>query len=316
MLQTLGVRAAAATTVPAALELPPAADLATLAVGLVAVSTSGPLIAATAAPALAIAFWRNGFAAVILAPLTLLRHRAELTSLTGRERRLAVGAGLLLAIHFATWVPSVTLTTVASATALVSTQPIWAALLARRAGAVFPSRVWLGIAVAVVGAAVVTGADVATSLRALTGDVLAVLGGAAAAGYMVAGSEVRQRVSTVTYTTVCYTTTALALLACCLVGRQSLSGYPADAWLRLAALTLGAQFLGHSLFNRVLRTTSPTVLALAILLEVPGASLLAAAFLGQRPNWYAVPGLLILLAGIGVVVTARERVAVPSLPVE
>jgi len=84
----------------------------------------------------------------------------------------------------------------------------------------------------------------------------------------------------------------------------------------LVALTIGAQFLGHSLFNRVLKTTSPTVVSLAILLEVPGASLLAAVFLGQHPSWLAAPGLLLLLAGIGVFITTRGRTTEPSLPVE
>lgn len=304
------------TTVPAVLDLPPPADLALMAVGLVAVSTSGPLIAAAAAPALAVAFWRNGFAAVVLAPLVAVRHRAELASLSRREWRLGIFAGVLLAAHFAAWTTSLRLTSVASATALVSTQPIWAALLARRTGASLPHRAWAGIGVAVVGVGVLSGADLSTSAKALGGDALAVAGGAAAAGYMVAGSEVRRHVSTVSYTAICYATTALLLLACCAAGRQSLAGYSTGTWLRLVALTVGAQFLGHSLFNRVLRTTSPTVLALALLLEVPGAALLAAVFLGQTPSWLAVPGLLILLAGIGVVITARTRAAEPSVPAE
>lgn len=302
--------------VPAVLELPPPADLATMGVAIVAVSTSGPLMVATAAPALAIAFWRNGFAAAVLAPVALVRHRAELSSLTVRQRGVATVAGLMLAVHFATWVPSLTFTSVASATALVSTQPIWAALLARRAGATFRRGAWLGIVLAVAGAAVVTGADVSTSSRALVGDLLALVGGASAAVYVVAGSEVRRHVSTVTYTTICYSTTALALLVCCVVGRQSLAGYSADTWVRLLALTLGAQLLGHTLFNRVLRTASPTVVSLAILFEVPGAALLAAVFLGQRPQWLAVPGLILLLAGVGAVIAARDRATEPSAPVE
>jgi len=310
------VAGSGAATVPAVLDLPPATDLATMAVGVLAVSTSGPLIAAAAAPALAVAFWRNGFAAAVLAPLVATRHRAEVASLTRREWRLATVAGVLLAAHFAAWVISLRLTSVASATALVSTQPIWVALLARRAGASMPARAWLGIVVAVVGAAVLTGADLSASPRALGGDALAVLGGAGAAGYMVTGGEVRRHVSTVTYTAVCYATTAIALLVSCVAARQALTGYSGGTWLRLAALTVGAQFLGHSLFNRVLRTTSPTVVSLAILLEVPGAALLAAVFLDQHPSWWAVPGVLLLLAGIGVVITARGRTAEPSIPVE
>ena len=98
-----------------------------------------------------------------------------------------------------------TLTSVASATALVATQPVWAALIARARGELISGQVWLGIGVAVAGALLLTGADLSTSGRALLGDGLAVLGGAFAAAYMVAGTEVRQSVSTTTYTAVCYT---------------------------------------------------------------------------------------------------------------
>jgi drug/metabolite transporter (DMT)-like permease len=301
---------------PDVLAVPAPADLATMVVGIFAVSTSGPLMAATAAPALAIAFWRNGLATAVLVPWTLTRHRAELRDMRSRERRLAVVAGGFLAVHFATWVPSLTLTTVASATALVATQPVWAALLARRAGARIAPLAWTGIVVAVVGAAVLTGADVHASGRALAGDMLALVGGMSAAAYVVAGSEVRRHVSTATYTTVCYATTALLLLMTCVAGGKALAGYPASAWWRLVAVTAGAQFLGHSLFNRVLRRVSPTMVSLAILFEVPGAALLAALFLHQTPGATALPGLVLLVAGIAIVIAVRGRGVEPSVPVE
>ena len=301
---------------PDVLAVPGPADAATMLVAIVAVSTSGPLMAATAAPALAIAFWRNGMATSALLPWTLLRNRGELRGLTRRQRALAVVAGALLAVHFATWVPSLTYTSVASATALVSTQPIWAALLAARGGARIAPVAWAGIVVAVCGAGVLTGADVHASARALGGDLLALIGGVFAAGYMVAGSAVRRHVSTATYTTVCYATTALLLLGCCVIGGAALTGYSSGAWWRLVAVTVGAQFLGHSLFNQVLRRVSPTMVSLAILFEVPGAALIAAIWLHQRPHAAAVPGLVLLLVGIGLVVAARERGAAPSVPVE
>lgn len=285
-------------------------------VAILAVSTSGPLMAATAAPALAIAFWRNGLAAALLLPWTVTRHRDEVRGLAGRRRTLALLAGAFLAVHFATWVPSLRYTSVASATALVSTQPIWAALLARRAGARIAPAAWTGMALAVGGVVVLTGADVDASSRALVGDVLALVGGMAAAAYMVAGSAVRRDVSTATYTTVCYSTTAMLLLVGCVAGHVSLAGYPASAWWRIAAVTAGAQFLGHSLFNRVLRTVSPTMVSLAILFEVPGAAAIAAIWLHQTPRATAVPGLLLLLVGIGVVIATRGRGTEVSVPVE
>ena len=282
-------------------------DALLMLVGLTAVSTSGPLIAATAAPALAIAFWRNAMATSLLVPAVLLTAREELRGLDRRERRLALLAGSLLALHFATWTPSLTRTSVASATALVATQPVWAALIARLRGEVVSRRVWSGIAVAMCGALLLTGADLQVRGSALLGDLLAVAGGVFAAGYMVAGSEVRRSVSTTTYTAVCYGTTALLLLAACLVLRQSLAGYAAADWARLVALTAGAQLLGHSLFNRVLRTVSPTVVSLALLLEIPGAALIAAVFLGQHVPLLALPAAALLLAGLGLVVSGGSR---------
>src|SRR5881398_222810 len=109
----------AATDAPDVLTVPAPADLATMVVGIVAVSTSGPLMAATAAPALAIAFWRNAMAAGVLVPWALVSRRDELHALRGHTGGLAVGAGVLLALHFGTWVPSLRYTSVASATALV-----------------------------------------------------------------------------------------------------------------------------------------------------------------------------------------------------
>jgi len=293
---------------------PVGSDALLLVVALVAVSTSGPLIAAAAVPALAIAFWRNALAGAVLLPVTLLTCRAELRGLDRRERRLVLLAGVLLALHFATWTPSLTYTSVASATALAATQPVWAAVLATLRGQRVSRGVWTGIAVAVGGALLLTGADVQVSGRALVGDLLAVTGGALAAAYMTAGSEVRRSVSTTTYTALCYSVTALLLLTACLVGHQQLTGYAASDWLKLLGLTVGAQLLGHSLFNVVLRRVSPTLVSLAVLVEIPGAALIAAAFLGQRPSLLALPGAALLVVGLALVIRASS--GEPSVPAE
>jgi drug/metabolite transporter (DMT)-like permease len=294
---------------------PPGRDLGLMAVALVAVSTSGPLIAACTAPALAIAFWRNALAVGLIAPYSMLRRtiRAEIAGLSRRETQLAALAGLLLALHFATWVPSLRYTSVASSTALVATQPIWAALLARAFGQRIPGRAWVGIAVALVGVLVLTGVDVSVSASTLFGDVLALLGGIFAAAYVFAGAAVRATVSTTTYTLLCYSTCSVLLLAICLVGRVQLTGFSTADWLRILALTLGAQLLGHSLFNVVLRTTSPVVVSLAILFEMPGATLIAAVTLGQVPPPAVLPAAALLLVGVGLVITSSDEVsAIPA----
>src|SRR5438093_1614213 len=156
-------------------------DLVLIAVAIAAVSTSAPLIREAQAPALAIAFWRNAFAVVVLAPVCAVWRRGEIARLGPAPARGALLAGVLLSAHFATWVPSLSFTTVASSVALVATQPVWAALLARARGDHVPGRAWLGIVIAVGGAVLLTGVDVALSGRALAGDLLALAGGALAA---------------------------------------------------------------------------------------------------------------------------------------
>ncbi len=290
-------------------------DAVLVSIALLAVSTSGPIIAACTAPALAIAFWRNALAAGLLAPTALLTARAELARLTRRELRWAALAGVMLAAHFATWTPSLTLTSVASATALVATQPVWAALISGLRGAPVGRTVWGGIAVAVLGAALLAGVDVSADPGALLGDALAVAGGAFAALYMTAGSEVRRTVSTTTYTLLCYAVCALVLLVACVVGRQQLTGFSARDWLLIAALTLGAQLLGHSLFNRVVKSIGPTVVSTLILLEIPGAAIIAAIFLGQVPPLTAIPAGVLLIVGLAIVVRAGGRRSA-AMPVE
>lgn len=153
-------------------------DALLLVIALTAVSTSGPLIAAAAVPALAIACWRNALASGLLVPAVLLRCRDELRGLDPREKRLAALAGLLLALHFATWTPALSYTSVASATALVATQPVWAALISGLRGVPVERAGWLGIAVAMSGAVLLAGVDLQLGGRALLGDLLAVAGGA------------------------------------------------------------------------------------------------------------------------------------------
>ncbi|HEV2088145.1 MAG TPA: DMT family transporter [Cryptosporangiaceae bacterium] len=278
-----------------------------LAVGVAAVSTSGPLIAAIAAPALAIAFWRNALASAVLGPVTAVRRRDEVAGLDRRTVGGCLLAGVLLAAHFATWVPSVTMTSVATSTALVSTLPIWTALFAAATGRRVGALGWAGVLLAVTGAVLMTGADLAVSARALAGDALALTGGFFAAAYVTVGERIRRTVSTTVYTTICYPACALLLLVACLVSGARLGGYPASSWLLLLALTVGPQFLGHSVINRVLSALPATVVGVAILLEVPGAALLALVFLDQRPPTLAVPGIVVLLAGLALVVlTLRE----------
>jgi drug/metabolite transporter (DMT)-like permease len=157
------------------------------------------------------------------------------------------------------------------------------------------------------GVLLVTGVDFSLSRRALGGDVLALLGGVFGGVYIVTGGVVRRSMSTLAYTPLCYGTCGALLLAVCLATGQSLSGYAAADWARIAALAIVGQLFGHSLFNLVLRSISPTFVSLSTLFTVPLAAIIAALALGQTPPAAAVPALGLLLAGTALVINARER---------
>jgi drug/metabolite transporter (DMT)-like permease len=293
--------------VPARHHLDPRIALA-LGVAVLALSTSGPLIASTVAPALAIAFWRNAMAVGLLTPVALLRRRSELVGLArGRAGLFTVLAGVALAVHFATWIPSAKLTSVATATALVATQPVWQGLLAAAQGQYLSRLSWLGIAVTVGAAMATTGVDLTGSRSAVIGDLLALGGGVAAAVYTALGARARATTTTTSYTMVCYAVCAAVTLVSCLVAGVPLTGFPASAWVVFAALTLGPQLMGHSMNNFALRHVSATTVAVVVLLEVPGAALIGWIWLGQAPRPLAWPGLALLPIGVAIVILADRR---------
>jgi drug/metabolite transporter (DMT)-like permease len=294
----------------------PVRVLLLMAVGVVAVSMSGPLMAAMVVPPLAISFWRNGFATAGLAPAALTSRRGELTAMRRRQLLLVGGSGLALAVHFGTWVTALTLTSVASATALVCLQIAWVVAWQLLRGERYGVGVVAGLVLAFCGVLVVSGVDLTLSTRSLVGDVLALVGGVAGATYMVIGSRARRSLTTTTYTFVVYGTCAAVLLVASVVAGQPLAGYPLGQWGLLVLVTLTSQLLGHSVFNHLLATISPVVVSLAQLLEVPGAALIAAVFLGQVPPAGALAGLAMILSGTALVVVGDRTRTVRPQPVD
>ncbi|RBY96045.1 EamA family transporter [Blastococcus sp. TF02-8] len=277
-----------------------------MAVAVVGISLSGPLTAMVLAPVLAIAFWRNAVGAAAMLPVLLTRERSTLQGLRLRDLRSSALAGLFLAAHFAAWLPSLNMTTVAASIALVTTTPIWTALAARISGVRLPAAVWWGLVIAVVGAALIAGVDLTVSPRAVAGDGLALLGAVAAGGYVLAGARARERLATSAYTVVCYSICALVLALAALVVGVPLSGFSARDWWLIAAITFVAQLLGHTVFNLVVSTVGPTIVSLAILLEVPGSLIVALVLLGETPPLLALPGMAAVVVGVALVVRASR----------
>jgi drug/metabolite transporter (DMT)-like permease len=293
-------------------------QIALLALGVVAVAFSSILIRLAHAPAMSIAFYRVALAAAVVTPLALVRHRDELRTLGRRQWAVAVLAGAFLAAHFALWVPSLSYTTVAASTVLVTAQPAWVAAIGVALGETVPRSVLAGIALSFVGALVISGGDLGLSTRAAFGDALAVLGAVAAAAYYVAGRSTRRRLSLVPYVAIAYTTSAILLAGVVVAAGRPLSGFPAKTWLLFALMAIGPQFLGHTVFNYLLAEVETSVVAIAVTAEPIGASLLALAVFGEVPRWTAFVGGALILAGIYVTVAAeaRRRRSIELAPIE
>ena len=187
----------------------------------------------------------------------------------------------------------------------MATQPVWAALIGRVTGERLGRRAWAGIGLALLGVMAMTGVDVTASGRALRGDLLALLGGVLAACYVSVGAVARRRLTTTDYTAVCYSVAAAALLVAALAAGQPLTGFSTRGWLCVAAITVGPQLLGHSVFNRLLETVGPTIVSVSILGEIVGAALLAAWWFGERPPAGLVPAAICIISGVVLVVRGR-----------
>ncbi len=280
------------------------------AVGVLGVASSGPLIAATlgatSVSALAIAFWRNAIGAVVMAGPVVVRNPRQFARVTGAEFRWSLAAAVALALHFACFITSLQLTSVAAATALVCLQSGWIAIFQLCRGVRHRWPVLVGLGLAFAGVVAITGFDMGTSPEALVGDLLAVAGGALAGIYTLAGGKARQSLGTGVYTTLCYGMCAAIVAGMALLAGQPLAGFEATGWLGILAITVCAQLVGHTAFNYLLATMSPLLVSMIILLEIPGAALLAAAFLGETLPAGTYAGLAMILVGLAVVVLGQR----------
>ena len=276
-----------------------------LGVGILAISSGAILIRmaqGAGAPSLAIAFWRTMLSALIVLPFTVIRKRVEIKTLPGPSWLLAMLSGLLLGIHFATWISSLALTSIISSTVLVATVPIWVALASPIVLKEPISRgVKQGIALAVVGTIVISLSALTESSRGsnpLLGNALALTGGIAAAGYLLIGRLLRPHLSLLSYTTIVYGMAGLTLLLFNLVSGTALLGYAPQVLARFVAIAGFPQLIGHSSLNWALSFLPAAYVAIVAVSEPVGATILAMIIFREFPGPLVVLGSGIILAGV------------------
>ena len=271
--------------------------------GVIVCSTAASLVrlAQAGAPSLTVAAWRLALATAILTPIVLVTRLSELRSLTRREWGSALASGVLLAIHFATWISSLAFTSVAASVALVTSYPIFVGLASHLLLRERLSREMItAIVIATAGSIFIGVGDLGEGTHRLWGDVLALMGAIAGAGYFLIGRRLRARLSLLAYVYIVYGTAAVILMVVMLAsGLPRLPQQP-QTWLWLVLMALGPQLLGHSALNWALRYLSATYVTIATLGDPIGSALLAWWLLGEQPTLWAVVGGTLILAGIAI----------------
>lgn len=278
--------------------------------GVAAVSTSAVFVKLAQTPPVVLAFYRVLFAWLALTPALLLRERATLLAVIRERRRdmwWAMLSGAFLALHYVVWFFSLRLTSVASSTVLVTTQPIWVMLIAYllwREKVPLPSL--LGMAVALVGTYFIGAHSAQQTGGQLTGDVLAVLAAILVSGYLLIGQRLRPRMSLLVYVFFVYGAAWAVLGVMAVTMQLPLTGFPAREWWLFVALAVVPTLMGHTVFNWALQHVPASVVSVSILGEPVGAVVLAMLVLGEVPAPMQIVGGLIILSGIGLFLYFRD----------
>ncbi len=288
-----------------------------LLTAILAASTSSILIrfAQMDAPSLVIAALRLTYATLLLAPLALTRHRAELANLTRREILLGMFSGIFLAAHFGTWISSLEFTTVASSVVFVSTGPLWVALLSPLfLNERLTRAALLGLVIALLGGTMIGLSDACMwdgglqcpqlsqilQGRAMWGNFLALVGAWTVSGYLMIGRKLRgaRSMLLIPYIFLVYGIAAVVLIGAMFVAGQSPLGYPAQAYGWIFLLAAFPQLIGHSTYNWVLRYIPATLVAIITLVEPIAAAVLAYFLLREAPSTGVLLGGVLILIGI------------------
>ena len=284
---------------------------ACMSVGIVAISFASIFIKfCDDVPSLMIATYRLTISSIIL--LTIAKGRGiRFTSLSRKQLLIGLLGGLFLSLHFSLWISSLRFTSVASSVVLVTTNPIFVGLFSylffreRQ-----PPELILGIILSFSGSIILAIGD--SGLQGLSiqnpsyllGDVLALLGAIMTSGYLMVGSKLREEMDVLSYTSIVYTFSAFFLLAASLLWGIPFTGYKANSYLCMALLAIVPQLIGHTAINWSLKHLKTSMVAITILGEPLGASILAYIIFHETIEPFQ--GIGIVLIFVAIIISSRK----------
>ena len=287
---------------------PPFNPYFALASGVLAVSTGAIFARLADAPALVIAAYRLGLATLILAPFAWWKARDELLNLSMRDLGLAVLSGFFLATHFATWISSLDYTSVTNSVVFVNTNPLWVGLftpiIARER---IRKAVLISIGISVSGGVIIGFGDISMGGNALFGDFLALLGSICAAVYLLLGRKLRRKLSLLAYVMVCYGCAAIILWVIVLSLKMQITGFSSDTIVAFWAMALVSQLIGHTSYNWALKYFSAGLIAISLLGEPIGSTILAYIIFGEGLTWPKIIGGVLILSAIYIAAISEKK---------
>jgi drug/metabolite transporter (DMT)-like permease len=275
-----------------------------MGIGIITLSFASILIKLTDAPSLVIATIRMCTASLVLTPFFWPRFNRVRSELRNVKWGLIVLAGLFLAIHFALWIESLRHTSVPSSVVLVAMDPIFVAILSPLLlREKLSLKILLAVILGVIGASIIASQGFG-SFAITKGNLLALGGAACAGGYLIVGRKIRPQASLISYIYIMYTIAAIILLVVTLATGHHLSGYIPQAYLFMILLGLGPQLIGHSSFNWALKYLTAPIVAMGILGEPVGTTILSWLILKQPPTPKEIIGGIVLCMGIYLAATS------------
>ena len=278
-----------------------------LIIGIFAVSTGSIFARLADAPPLATAAYRMIIASLILAPFAFIYKRHEIVQLDRKDFLRTIIAGIFLAVHFGTWISSLSYTSVASSVVLVNTIPIWVGLAALLSREKLSKLTWAALIISVIGGLLVGYGDFSINPMALWGDFLALTGGIAVSVYVIFGRKVRQKLSLLAYICLCYSTAAISLLITNLLLGVKMSGFSDNTWLSFLGIAIVPQLFGHSCYNWALGYLSTELVAVTLLGEPIGGSILAYFMFDEFPTPTMFAGFTLLMFAIVIAAMGEKK---------
>nr|WP_312578303.1 DMT family transporter [Sedimentibacter sp.] len=268
--------------------------------GVLFTSLSSIIIRLSQAPSLVISFYRMLFTVMLLFIPVMLKERKSIKGINKKDFILCIISGVFLALHFASWIASISMTTISNSTILVSCSPIFVSLanffiLKEH----FTSKMLTGLLMSIVGTVIIAlGSSGGSTSSMMLGNILAFMGAVFVAGYLVIGGIVRKNLSAGVYVFIVYSASIVTLFFMCILTQTPIYPYSPKEFLLFLALAFFCSILGHTVYNYLMRYISATMISVSTLCEPIFASVLALIIFKEIPSVYTIVGGVIILSGV------------------